>query len=314
MDSLPIIDLTQGIGPSVAEKIGQACHEIGFLLLAGHGIPRRAIDSLRRSVIEFFDQSEATKMTYCITQDNYRGYIPLGFFTPNASGDKADYYEGFKLHGEFQVTDEIARQCDLYGPNKWPQKPENLRAHVQVYWNACDRVTRLLLDALSHCMGLPFDTLQRNFDSPLTNMTLLHYPPGKEQVGIHPHKDTDALTILAPDPVGGLQVKSRKTGRWITVEAPEDTLIANIGDMLEIWSGGYFISTPHRVLNTRDAHRYSFPYFAVPRYDITVSPLIPTQPGFDREPMSVGEVSRMIWQSNWPDAASIDPRFDPATS
>ncbi|MEM7282452.1 MAG: 2-oxoglutarate and iron-dependent oxygenase domain-containing protein, partial [Pseudomonadota bacterium] len=196
METLPIIDLTQGIDASVAEKIGEACHEIGFLLLAGHGISQKTIGDLRQSVIKFFDQPQTTKMSYCVTQDNYRGYIPLGFFTPNASGDEADCYEGFKLHGEFETTDDICRQCDLYGPNEWPQKPVDLQTHVKAYWDACDHVARILLGALSHCMGLPPNTLQRNFDNPLTNMTLLHYPPSQEQVGIHPHKDTDALTIL----------------------------------------------------------------------------------------------------------------------
>lgn len=46
----------------------------------------------------------------------------------------------------------------------------------------------------------------------MTNMTLLHYPPQapeEEGFGIPPHKDTDALTIIAPDPVGGLEVRPR---------------------------------------------------------------------------------------------------------
>jgi len=104
---------------------------------------------------------------------------------------------------------------------------------------------------------------------PLTNMTLLHYPPQlteSKRMGIHPHKDTDGLAILAPDPVGGLMVRHRDGSEWIGVDPPGDALNVNIGDLLEVWSGGYLVSTPHKVINTSGTERYSFRYFAVPRF------------------------------------------------
>ncbi len=147
-------------------------------------------------------------------------------------------------------------------------------------------------------------------------MTLLHYPPqasDQDAFGIHPHKDTDALTILAPDPVGGLFVRGKNSDDWLKADAPEDALIVNIGDILEVWSGGHFVSTPHKVVNATGEARYSFPYFAVPRFDVRVAPLCGRQPGFDRVELPVGKVTREIWQSNWPDAAAIDECYDPAT-
>ena len=145
-------------------------------------------------------------------------------------------------------------------------------------------------------------------------MTLLHYPSrkGADSIGIHPHKDTDALTILAADPVGGLQIRPRNRERWIDVTPPEGTFVVNIGDLLEIWSGGYFTSTPHKVDNVSGAERYSFPYFCVPRYDTIVRPLRKPQPGFDRTGIHVGDASRQVWLTNWPDAEAISVSFDPA--
>ena len=87
----------------------------------------------------------------------------------------------------------------------------------------------------------------------------------------------------------------------------------NIGDLLELWSGGYFVSTPHKVVNKSGAERYSFPYFAVPRFDTVVAPLIPMQPGFDRSPVHVGDVSAEVWRTNWPDTVSERPEFDLGT-
>ena len=84
--------------------------------------------------------------------------------------------------------------------------------------------------------------------------------------------------------------------------------------MLEIWSGGYFISTPHKVVNLSGHERYSFPFFVVPRYDVEVAPLRRAVDGFDRANLMTGEISKEIWLSNRPDAPAVDKRFDPDLS
>ena len=152
-------------------------------------------------------------------------------------------------------------------------------------------------------LGLPADRFTRWFDAPLTNMTLLRYPKtGKERWGIHPHKDFDVLTLLAHDPVGGLQVLARD-GEWLDAACPEDGFLVNAGDMLELWSGGRIRSAPHRVLNRFGRERVSFPWFAVPEPEVTIEPLLPPVPGFAREPLNCAEASAAVWYSNWPDAA-----------
>ena len=153
------------------------------------------------------------------------------------------------------------------------------------------------------------------FDQPLTNMTLLHYPPSDPHggFGIHPHQDTDALTLLFPDALGGLWLRPHDQAEWLEVEAPDDTMVVNIGDLLELWSGGYFVSTPHKVVNASGQERYSFPFFIVPRHDVVVAPLIDCQPGFERAPVPVGPVSREVWRTNWPEAVPEETGFDLGT-
>ncbi len=321
MSGVPVIDIAplagEGASTALAREIGDACHEVGFMIVRGHGIAPTTISRMRDAVVGFFAQPLEYRLSRSITKDNYRGYIPLGFFTPNTAGVRADRYEGYKLHLEVDVTDPICTECALYGPNKWPDRPAGFRRAVLDYWAACDRVATMLLDALATALAVPPATFRRAFDIPLTNMTLLHYPPQAadcEGFGIHPHKDTDALTILAPDPVGGLEIKRTGSSDWIPADAPDDALIVNIGDLLELWSGGYFRSTPHKVVNVSGRERYSFPYFAVPRHDTLVEPLCTAQPGFSRDPVHVGEISAEVWRTNWPDATPIRPAWDPATS
>jgi len=315
MRDLPTIDIA-GDSASTARKVDAACRDTGFMYLRGHGIAPDVIERVRAAVIEYFNRPLEEKLHDRISRDNYRGYIPLGFFSANSGALGADHYEGYKLHFETGSDDPICARCDLYGPNKWPEDAGELRQAVLEYWRACDRVTDQLLGMLAGALGTDADWLRQRFASPLTNMTLLHYPPRDAQspgFGIHPHKDTDALTILAPDRVGGLMVRARNRQQWIKVDAPDNALVVNIGDLLELWSGGYFVSTPHKVVNRSGAERYSFPYFAVPRFDTVVEALRPAQPGFDRDKVHVGDVSREVWRTNWPDATPENPHFDLGT-
>ena len=316
MDAIPLIDLSVTGPDSLAHQIEEACRDVGFMYVSGHGIPSSTIDRIRSVVKAYFNKSIADKLRDRITRDNYRGYIPTGFFNANVGNSAADNYEGYKLHFEIEASDPICAQCDLYGPNKWPGEQNEFRQSVLEYWSACDRVTHSLLGILASILGVDSDHFLQLFDKPLTNMTLLHYPPRKsaaEGFGIHPHKDTDALTILAGDEVSGLQVKRRSSDEWIDAQPPAGALVVNIGDLLELWSGGYFVSTPHKVVNMSNAERYSFPYFSVPRFDTVVEPLRSPVPGFQRDPVHVGDVSREVWRTNWPDAAPESGRFDLGT-
>jgi len=324
MENIPLINIS-GLETLVGvqrhdliNSLAQAFHEIGFVAVQGHGIDRSLISEMRLQTKDLFNRPLSEKMTLKVQADNYRGFIPLGFFTPNGQQDFADQYEAYKLHSETPIDDPILGECSLYGENRWPDNSIELQKAVAAYWQKCEGLSQLLLTAISEHLGLSATHFESAFEKPLNNMTLLHYPPAhgdQGQFGIHPHKDTDVLTILAPDQVGGLFVRHRSTEHWIEVDTPNDALIVNIGDMLEIWSGGYFVSTPHKVINQSENHRYSFPFFAVPRYDTLiesqVSNLIEQQNSFVRRSMHSGDISAKIWFSNWPQSTAIDGVYDP---
>ncbi len=308
INELPLIDLSAVedswayIPERLVDEVAEACEHTGFMLITGHGVPHGLVADLRRDLREYFAQPLEQKLRHKIRRDNYRGYIPLGFFSPNVGGLAADCYEGYKLHREVGAQDPVRKLCELYGPNIWPAYPAELRGDLITYWQACDHISVVLLRALAIAMGISSEDFLGLFEQALTNMTLLHYPATDKAVGIHPHKDTDALTILAPDPVGGLRLRLKGRGEWLEVNSPPEALVVNIGDLLECWSGGRFVSTPHKVENRSGQSRYSFPYFCVPSHDVVVRPLITPQAGFSREAVPVGDVSRAVWQSNWLDA------------
>lgn len=314
MQTIPTIDITPlgRTDPDARRKVSQeilaACTDIGFLSIIGTGIAPDTVDRVRNTVRDIFAIDEGRKWDQAITRDNYRGFIPFGFFTPNDGSGTADKYEGYKLHHEVSESDPIRSECPLYGPNLWPAETPEAGPIILDYWRQLDEVAARLLAALAEALDLPSSRFLDPFRYPLTNMTLLHYPPQRADeagFGIHPHKDTDALTIIAPDPVGGLEVQTRDGG-WITPECPPGGFVVNIGDMLELWSGGRLKSTPHRVVNRTGQERYSFPYFAVPGHDTVVEPLLPPLPGFDRPSVHCGHWSAEIWRTNWPDEEATE--------
>ncbi|CUJ86000.1 2-oxoglutarate-dependent ethylene/succinate-forming enzyme [Ruegeria denitrificans] len=308
IDVAPLFDASHRDYEQTVLRVMNACTDIGFLSITGTGIPDNAVRNMRACVQAIFNVEEDTKWDQAITRENYRGFIPLGFFTPNDGSGKADKYEGYKLHHEVASDAPIRNDCTLYGPNVWPPQVPNARGVILDYWSQLDRVADALLRTLETGLGLPAHQLRDAFRDPMTNMTLLHYPPQAADeggYGIHPHKDTDALTIIAPDPVGGLEVQTRDGG-WVRPDCPPGGFVVNIGDMLELWSGGRLKSTPHRVVNRSGQERYSFPYFAVPRHDVVVAPLIDPLPGFDRPAVHCGHWSAEIWRTNWPDEAAHD--------
>nr|XP_027090251.1 protein SRG1-like [Coffea arabica] len=65
--------------------------------------------------------------------------------------------------------------------------------------------------------------------------TVNHYPPCPDlPLGFGQHKDAVALTILAQDDVGGLEVKRKTDAEWILVKPTPNAYIINIGGIIQI--------------------------------------------------------------------------------
>ena len=314
---LPIVDIASLRSKNInttdylksAQELYSALGEIGFAVIINHGVDAKIISEMRDAVATVFSTSREVLLQDMVVKGNYRGFVPLGYFTPNSGQGKADQYEAWKLHNETDSNDPICEASHLYGPNKWPRINHDIQTPVMRYWKALTGVCENLIVALCTQLDVDPNQILSCMTNPLTNMTLLNYPPmppQSDQWGIHPHKDFNLMTLLAHDPVGGLEVRNRNE-EWITADCPPDGMVLNVGDMLELWSGGRLISTPHRVFNSSGKPRQSFPFFSKPRFDVVIQPLVKPIEGFDRLPLHVGTSAADIWYSNWPDTVSTDP-------
>lgn len=57
-------------------------------------------------------------------------------------------------------------------------------------------------------------------------------PFAPDTFGLVPHTDSDFLTVLCQDHVGGLHLT--KDARWVAVKPHPDALIVNIGDLFQV--------------------------------------------------------------------------------
>lgn len=82
----------------------------------------------------------------------------------------------------------------------------------------------------------------------------------EEVEGLGMHTDMSCITIVYQDEVGGLQVRS-KEGKWMDIDPCQDTLVVNIGDLLQAWSNGKLRSSEHRVVLKEPVSRFSIAFF-----------------------------------------------------
>jgi isopenicillin N synthase-like dioxygenase len=129
-------------------------------------------------------------------------------------------------------------------------------------------------------LGLDADYFAGGYTaSPTVLFRVFRYPappPGEDGWGAGEHTDYGLLTLLAQTlPAqggnGGLQV--RTPAGWIDAPPIEGTFVANIGDMLDRLTGGWYRSTPHRVRNVSGRDRFSFPFFFDPDFAAEIPPL-----------------------------------------
>ena len=139
-------------------------------------------------------------------------------------------------------------------------------------------MARTLLRHWAASLGSPPDVFDAAFaDAPATLIKIIRYPArAASPQGVGAHRDAGVLTLLLAEPGSrGLQVRRAKGGRaddgWVDVPPLEGAFIVNIGELLEVATGGYLRATEHRVnLHGPAAERISVPYFFNPRLDAQI--------------------------------------------
>jgi isopenicillin N synthase-like dioxygenase len=286
-DSIPVIDVgaRAGSGPApaaLADRLATTCHEIGFFVAVGHGVDPAVVTDVFDLMHRFFALPEPSRrLIDKQASPHFRGWEPVGSeFTNN----RTDFREQVDLWSEWPVhdcpPDSPTRYLRLLGPNQWlPDAVLPGHRAISLRWmRELGALADRVLGALAIGLGLRHDHFRQLFGPmPMSLSKFIRYPPTPAgEAGVNAHHDAGLLTVLAPGPTPGLQVRNHE-GSWIDVPQVADGFVINLGEVLQAMTGNYLVATPHRVI-TR-AERYSAAFFCGPSLDVSLAPL-PLHPRF----------------------------------
>jgi isopenicillin N synthase-like dioxygenase len=277
-DHLPVIDISgmysddRNVRKTTAAELGRAARQSGFFYISGHQVSAPLRNALVSQAKTFFGLPLQEKMHYYIGKSvAHRGYVPEG--EEVFAGGKKDKKEAFDTGLELSADDPAAvTGAPMHGPNVWPAV-DGFQRDITNYYSAAMALGRTLFRGFALALDLPEHHFDQYLTKPPSQLRLIHYPYDADAIdaqGIGVHTDYECFTILLPT-APGLEVMNRN-GDWIDAPPIEGAFIVNIGDMLEIWSGGTFIATSHRVRKVTQ-ERYSFPLFFACDYHTRVAPL-----------------------------------------
>lgn len=267
--ALPLIDLAAGTRAHHAAAIDHALRGPGFFAVRGHGVGSGARQAVFGAAHRFFALPDDTKVRWHVDRHPTglkRGFDPIGWQSLDV-GQPHDLKESFYLGVE------------SIGPNQWPDESLVPGFHVacHAYARAMEGLARRLMGLFEIALGLPAGYFGAYMRHPTCTTRLLHYPPQPRdaapgQIGCGAHTDWGALTLLAQDEAGGLQVQT--PAGWIDVPPDPEALVVNAGDMMPRWTNDRWRSTPHRVINRISGRdRWSIAYFFDLDDEASIEPL-----------------------------------------
>ncbi len=284
MSRIPTLDIRRFTSPASADdraafvaELGAAYREWGFAGIRGHGIPQTLIDQAYAVFARFFALPEASKRKYHIEGGGgARGYTPFGVETAKGA-QYSDLKEFWHIGREIPRDSKYAADMP---PNLWPEEvPEFCEVGYGLY-DALDALGAQVLAALALHIGLAEDWFADKTNSGNSILRPIHYPPittdDIPNVRAGAHEDINLITLLVGASAAGLEVRSRQ-GQWVPFTADADTIVVNIGDMLQRLTNHVYPSTTHRVVNPPGElarqPRYSTPFFLHPNPDFLIDVL-----------------------------------------
>lgn len=248
-DGIPILDLSpissldhllndnvisKEIGDLVA-KVGEASEQWGFFQVINHGVPQDKIEKLEQAARKFFalPLEEKKKVR------RGEGYS-MGYYDTEHTKNVRDWKEVFDFTAEdstfFPVSPDEPDQAKQIA-NRWPDCPPELREVAEEYGREMVKLALTLMKLIALSLGLRAERLIGFFKDQTSFCRVNLYPkcPAPHlALGAGRHKDAGALTIVAEDDVGGLEVKRKEDGEWVKIKPTPGALVVNVGDIIQV--------------------------------------------------------------------------------
>ncbi|PYH93103.1 Clavaminate synthase-like protein [Aspergillus ellipticus CBS 707.79] len=262
----------------LARELLTAVTEHGFLTISNHGIsPELCLSQVNLANAVMTMSPEDKKLFEATPEEDARGR-----------------YVGFKPAGELGIKGGFHKALDHY--NILVHDPEGHKHPVllQEYMEEVDyvmhfirnHILKKLLVLVAMILEVPEERVLRTHSLGKESTEYLRYmiynPRTDEDnaryrdLYLAGHTDWGTFTFLFSQPISALQILDNH-GNWKWVQYLPDSLVVNVGEALELLTGGLFKATIHRVVKppTDQEHhkRIGVIYFSRPDDDQLLQPI-----------------------------------------
>ncbi|KAK8594464.1 hypothetical protein V6N13_015386 [Hibiscus sabdariffa] len=257
---LPLVDLSRLDLDDEAEKerckeeIARAANEWGFFQVINHGISRDILDKMREEQVEVFKKPFYNKCR----EDKFMNFSSGSYRwgTPTATSLR-------------QLSWSEAFHIPMTDISSFGSLNATFSSSVEQFATKVSSLAQKLAEVLAEKSGQNSTFFQENSLLSSCYLRLNRYPPCPVPLfGLMPHTDSDFLTVLHQDQIGGLQLV--KDGKWIAVKPNPEALLINIGDIFQAWSNDCYKSVQHCVVTNPTKERFSAAYFLCPSYETVI--------------------------------------------
>ncbi|XP_062016061.1 gibberellin 2-beta-dioxygenase 6-like [Rosa rugosa] len=261
-DPIPVVDL-QCLELGDCKLLEEPCKQWGLFRLVNHGVPESLLSQVQDYARTLFSLTFESKQALIVSPLSYFWGTPA--LTPTGAALSAEKLQNINLvEGlnvplsqlpRFQTDDpRIASFCHV----------------LEEYGRHLARIGRTLFKGMSTSLSLDPIEYESNLSESTGLVRVYRYPhwpskykkENKSAWGMDVHTDSSVLSILNQDEVGGLEVL--KDNQWFTVKPIRNTLVVNLGDMMQAISDDEYTSVKHRVKVNEYRERISICYFVFP--------------------------------------------------
>ncbi|KAF0916301.1 hypothetical protein E2562_005904 [Oryza meyeriana var. granulata] len=265
MDQIPVIDLKGLAGGDddrsrTMAKLHEACQDWGFFWVDSHGVDAALMEEVKRFVYRHYEEHLENKFYASDLAKNLKDDRGDG-----ALSDQADW-----------ETTYFIQHLPKNTAADFTEIPPATREALDAYMAQMVSLAERLADCISLNVGLDAARVRDAFAPPFVGTKFAMYPacPRPDLVwGLRAHTDAGGIILLLQDDaVGGLEF--HRGGReWVPVGPTKGgRLFVNIGDQVEVLSGGAYKSVVHRVAAGTEGRRLSVATFYNPGPDAVVAP------------------------------------------
>lgn len=247
--------------PEAGAAFAQSLRETGFAVIINHPLDWSLIQSIYTEWLTFF-KSEY-KNNYRVRPEQKGGFFPTDL-SETAKGETVkDLKEFFHIFPSGVFPSELSAL--------------SLNYYQQAFGLAKNLLQWIQEFTPEHIRAAYSEPLPSMIEGAEGLLRVLRYTPvatDQDYVRAAAHEDINLITILPAATAPGLQVKNA-AGEWYDVPVEPNSLVINIGDMLQEASQFFYPSTTHRVVKFKDQdaqqERISMPFFLQPRGDVVLS-------------------------------------------